>query len=203
MTFTTFRQLHLRLLAILLCADCKSRISSIGSLLRGEVKGWCFYLFWSWRSKPVHTSSLSEPLTSNTCKSRRFRQKNTNNNLHISSIMSVSATVVWGVTKQNMWPLTSGPPALWALFDLWSSCSTENTQPCRNRPALCVWHHFLCFPEIFYSCQDTKPLVASLVKPTVQHCAKEFPLIRMNFIFIEKECQNAQSLASLILSGSL
>lgn len=42
MTFTTFRQLHLRLLAILLCADCKSRISSIGSPPQGGGKRLMF-----------------------------------------------------------------------------------------------------------------------------------------------------------------
>lgn len=67
MTFTTFRQLHLRLLAILLCADCKSRISGIGSPPQGGGKRLMFLT--------VRTSSLSEPLTSNTCKSRGFRQK--------------------------------------------------------------------------------------------------------------------------------
>lgn len=42
MTFTTFRQLHLRLLAILLCADCKSRISSIRSRPQGGGKRLMF-----------------------------------------------------------------------------------------------------------------------------------------------------------------
>lgn len=130
--------------------------AALGALLRGEVKGWCFYLFWSWRSEPVRTSSLSEPLTSNTCKSRGFRQININNNLHVSSITSVSATVVWGVTKprgwpgQNMWPLTSEPPALWALFDLWSSCSTVQKQT-----SVMALTSFPVFYRIFFSCQDS------------------------------------------------
>lgn len=76
--------------------------------------------------------------------------------------MSVSATVVWGVTKQrswqgqNRWPLTSGTVVfVWPLKLLFN-----RKNPTVQKEA-CVWHRFLCFTahsELFFSCQDTSLL---------------------------------------------